>query len=165
MNHCGATIFAYPVKDPERFGIVEIDDQKSILSIEEKPKLPKSNLAVTGLYLYDASAVDVARTLQPSERGELEISDINEWYRREQSLKVEVLGRGFVWMDAGTPNAMLEATHFVQTIQNTQGYFIACLEEIGLLNKWLTPEYILSRRATHLKSTYGKYVLSLVGEK
>ena len=161
-NPNGATVFAYPVKDPTRFGIVEVNDAGRALSFEEKPLVPRSNYAVTGLYVYDQEVSDIAKSIKPSERGELEITDINNVYLDRGELEVNVLGRGFTWMDTGTPQAMLEATLFIQTIQSMQGFYIACLEELGLRAGWLTPGEITKNKQLYSKSEYGKYVLSLI---
>jgi len=133
----GGTIFAYHVPDPERFGVVEISKEKKVLSIEEKPIQPKSNLAVTGLYFYDNKIVEIAKSIKPSERGELEITSVNNRYLEEKKLNVEVLGRGFAWMDTGTHQSMLDASYYVSTVQKRQGLFIACLEEIAINKKWI----------------------------
>lgn len=164
-NPKGATVFAYPVKDPTRFGIVEVNDDGRALSLEEKPLAPRSNFAVTGLYFYDQDVCDIAKEIKPSERGELEITDVNKVYLERGELKVNILGRGFTWMDTGTPQAMLEATHFIQTIQSMQGFYIACLEELGLKAGWLTPSEITKNMQLYTKSDYGKYVLALIKGK
>ncbi|EKI9342235.1 TPA: glucose-1-phosphate thymidylyltransferase RfbA [Escherichia coli] len=161
----GATVFGYQVKDPERFGIVEFDANKKALSIEEKPAKPKSNYAVTGLYFYDNSVVNIAKTIKPSERGELEITSINEVYLRNGKLNVELLGRGFTWLDTGTHQSMLEASHFVETIEQHQGFKIACLEEIALYNGWLTKDEVFKIGNEYKKNGYGQYLLSLVKDK
>jgi len=159
----GATIFAYPVSDPERFGVVEFDARGRALSLEEKPARPKSHFAVPGLYFYDAGVVDVAAGLRPSARGEYEITDVNLDYLRRGALRVELLGRGFAWLDTGTPQSLLQASAFVQTIQERQGLKIACLEEIALSLGYVTAADI-ARRAADMKSDYGVYLRSLAGE-
>ncbi|HHI5966787.1 TPA: glucose-1-phosphate thymidylyltransferase RfbA, partial [Escherichia coli] len=138
----GATVFGYKVRDPERFGVVEFDNDNKAVSIEEKPVKAKSNWAVTGLYFYDNTVVDIAKNVKPSERGELEITSINETYLSQGKLKVEQLGRGFAWLDTGTHDSLLDASHFVETVEKRQGYKIACLEEIAYNNNWLTKEDI-----------------------
>lgn len=159
----GATIFGYKVKDPERFGVVEFDENKRAISIEEKPLKPKSHFAVTGLYFYDNDVIEMAKQVQPSDRGELEITSINQAYLDRGDLNVELLGRGFAWLDTGTHESLLEAAHFVETIEKRQGYKIACLEEIALLNGWLTGDDVLLRIGKPLsKSSYGRYLLSLI---
>lgn len=161
----GATVFGYQVKDPERFGVVEFDSNQKALSIEEKPVKPKSNYAVTGLYFYDNNVVSIAKTIKPSERGELEITSINEVYLRNGKLNVELLGRGFTWLDTGTHQSLLEASHFVETIEQHQGFKIACLEEIALYNGWLTKDDVFKIGNEYLKNGYGQYLLSLVKDK
>lgn len=161
----GATVFGYQVKDPERFGVVEFDSNKKALSIEEKPVKPKSNYAVTGLYFYDNNVVNIAKKIKPSERGELEITSINEVYLRNGKLNVELLGRGFTWLDTGTHQSLLEASHFVETIEQHQGFKIACLEEIALYNGWLTKDDVFKIGNEYLKNGYGQYLLSLVKDK
>jgi glucose-1-phosphate thymidylyltransferase len=158
----GATIFGYQVKDPERFGVVAFDDRQRAVSIEEKPTRPKSNYAVTGLYFYANDVVDVARQVKPSARGELEITSVNQIYLERGDLHVEVLGRGFAWLDTGTYETLLEAAQFVATIERRQGYKIACLEEIGLTNGWISTSQIRASRGELLRSAYGQYLLSLV---
>lgn len=160
----GATVFGYQVKDPERFGVVEFDENFNALSIEEKPQQPKSDWAVTGLYFYDNRAVEFAKQLKPSARGELEISDLNQMYLEDGSLSVQILGRGFAWLDTGTHESLHEAASFVQTVQNIQYLQIACLEEIAWRNGWLTKKGV-ETRAKHLEKTaYGQYLLHLIGK-
>jgi len=154
----GATVFGYQVKDPERFGVVEFDKDKKAISIEEKPKKPKSNFAVTGLYFYDNSVVEMAKNVEPSERGELEITCLNEMYLKKNMLNVERLGRGFAWLDTGTHESLLEAAQFVETIEKRQGYKIACLEEIALNNSWLTKNDLKIRSKLLKKNSYGQYL-------
>ena len=158
----GATIFGYQVKDPERFGVVEFDNNKKVISIEEKPKKPKSTFAVTGLYFYDNQVVELAKQVQPSHRGELEITTLNEMYLKQNELNVEMLGRGFAWLDTGTYESLLEAAQFVETIEKRQGYKVACLEEIAYNNKWLTREDLFIRAELMAKNSYGEYLLSLL---
>lgn len=160
----GATVFGYQVKDPERFGVVEFNDEKRAISIEEKPKQPKSNFAVTGLYFYDNDVINIAKQVQPSERGELEITTVNQIYMERGDLSVELLGRGFAWLDTGTHESLLEAAQFVETIEKRQGYKVACLEEIALNNGWLNKEQVLNAGQTMSKNAYGQYLISLVEE-
>ena len=157
----GATVFGYPVRDPERFGVVEFDDNGRALSLEEKPEKAKSNYAVTGLYFYDNDVVDIAKLIKPSKRGELEITDINIAYMERGDLKVEVLGRGFAWLDTGTHDSLLEAGQFVQTIEHRQGLKVACLEEIAFHQNWLTKEKLLEQADKLSKTGYGQYLKSL----
>ena len=160
----GATVFGYQVKDPERFGVVEFDENFNAVSIEEKPQQPKSNWAVTGLYFYDQRVVEFAKQIKPSARGELEISDLNQMYLEDGSLSVQILGRGFAWLDTGTHESLHEAASFVQTVQNIQDLQIACLEEIAWRNGWLTKKDV-ETRAKHLEKTaYGQYLLHLIGK-
>lgn len=157
----GATVFGYHVSDPERFGVVEFDKQGRAISIEEKPTKPKSHYAVTGLYFYDNRVVDIAKSIKPSGRGELEITDINSFYLEDKSLSVEMLGRGFAWLDTGTHESLLEAGHFVHTIEQRQGLKVACLEEIAFHNGWLSAEQ-LNAQGEYLKKTgYGQYLMRL----
>lgn len=158
----GATIFGYKVNDPERFGVVELGPEGKALSIEEKPTKPKSPFAVTGLYFYDNSVVEKAANLEPSERGELEITDINRLYMDENKLNVSLLGRGFAWLDTGTHESLLEASHFVQTVERRQGIKIACLEEIAFYNSWIGEQDVRAVARTLKNSAYGDYLLSIV---
>ena len=160
----GATIFGYNVKDPKRFGVVEFDDEKNVLSLEEKPENPKSNYAVTGLYFYDNEVVDIASTIKPSSRGELEITSINEIYFKSGNLSVEVLGRGFAWLDAGTHDSLMEAGYFVQSLENRQGLKIACLEEIGFTNGWIELTDIQKNIGQIGKSIYQDYLHTIINK-
>ncbi|HIF9343131.1 TPA: glucose-1-phosphate thymidylyltransferase RfbA [Photobacterium damselae] len=158
----GATVFGYQVKDPERFGVVEFDKNQKAISIEEKPQQPKSNYAVTGLYFYDNQVVKLAKEVKPSHRGELEITTLNEMYLERGLLNVEMLGRGFAWLDTGTHESLLEAAQFVETIEKRQGFKVACLEEIAFNNGWLTKEQIIARAKLMAKNCYGQYLATLI---
>ncbi|CAK9884433.1 MAG: Glucose-1-phosphate thymidylyltransferase 2 [Candidatus Erwinia impunctatus] len=160
----GATVFGYQVKNPERFGVVEFDSQMRAVSIEEKPIKPKSNYAVTGLYFYDNRVIDFAKKVEPSARGELEITSINEMYLHDGSLNVEILGRGFAWLDTGTHESLYEASSFVKAIENVQGLKIACLEEIAWRNGWLSAERVKEYGMAMRKNDYGQYLLHLIAE-
>lgn len=157
----GANIFGYHVNDPERFGVVEFDSEGTVVSIEEKPKTPKSNYAVTGLYFYDNSVIQKAKSVKPSARGELEITDINEMYWKEKTLRVCKLGRGFTWLDTGTHESLMEASQFVHAIEKQQGMKVACLEEIAFKNEWITLDSVKSSGEVLSKTDYGKYLLKL----
>ncbi|WP_411687810.1 glucose-1-phosphate thymidylyltransferase RfbA [Acinetobacter indicus] len=158
----GATVFGYQVKDPERFGVVEFDQNRKAVSIEEKPLQPKSNYAVTGLYFYDNDVIQIAKNVKPSDRGELEITTVNQMYLERGDLNVELLGRGFAWLDTGTHESLLEAGQFVETIEKRQGFKIACLEEIAYNNGWLSKEQLRLQGEALSKNGYGQYLLGLV---
>lgn len=158
----GATIFAYQVMDPERFGVVEFDEKFKVLSIEEKPQQPKSNWAVTGLYFYDNQVIDFAKKIKPSLRGELEITCLNQMYLERGELNVELLGRVFAWLDTGTHDSLIEASMFVQTVEKRQGFKIACLEEIAWRNGWLTDEQVRKSAEKLAKTGYGQYLQDLL---
>lgn len=158
----GATVFGYQVKDPERFGVVEFDKNKKAISIEEKPSKPKSNYAVTGLYFYDNDVIEIAKQVKPSDRGELEITTVNQMYMERGDLNVELLGRGFAWLDTGTHESLIEAGLFVETVEKRQGFKIACLEEIAYNNGWLSAEQVQKTGSELSKNSYGQYLLDLI---
>ncbi|KAA0924183.1 glucose-1-phosphate thymidylyltransferase RfbA [Psychrobacter sp. ANT_H56B] len=160
----GATVFGYQVKDPERFGVVAFDEDKRAISIEEKPVKPKSNYAVTGLYFYDNDVIEIAKQVKPSDRGEVEITTVNQMYMQRGDLNVELLGRGFAWLDTGTHESLLEAAQFVETIEKRQGYKVACLEEIALNNGWLTKQQVAEIGQSMSKNAYGQYLVDLTKE-
>ncbi len=161
----GATVFGYQVMDPERFGVVEFDEKNKVISIEEKPIHPKSNWAVTGLYFYDNSVIEIAKGIKPSSRGELEITSINNEYLKRDLLNVELLGRGFAWLDTGTHDSLIEAGSFVETVQKRQGLMVACPEEIAWRNKWLSDDDLYQRGMMLKKNHYGQYLIKLVSNK
>lgn len=160
-----ATIFGYYVKDPERFGIVEFDTAKNVISVEEKPQNPKSNYAITGLYFYDNRVVEMAKQVKPSARGELEITDLNRLYLEQDDLKVQILGRGFAWLDTGTMESLMEAATFVQTVQNRQGVVISAPEEIAYHAKWITKEQLIKTAELYGKSPYGEHLMRVAEDK
>jgi glucose-1-phosphate thymidylyltransferase len=161
----GATIFAYHVNDPKQFGVVEFDTNKQVISIEEKPKNPKSNYAITGLYFYDNRVIKAAKSIKPSQRRELEITDLNNIYLQWDDLNVEILGRGFSWLDTGTHESLISASHFVQTIEKSQGLKIGCPEEVAFYNGWLNSETIKEKVKLLSKSTYGQYLLGIIDQE
>ncbi len=158
----GASVFAYHVHDPERYGVVDFDDQQRVVSIEEKPARPKSNYAVTGLYFYDQQVCDIAADIRPSARGELEITDVNRCYLERGELNVEIMGRGYAWLDTGTHDSLLEAASFISTLQKRQGLMVACPEEIAYAQKWIDAEQVRSLASPLVKNGYGRYLLSLL---
>ena len=162
VSNLGATVFGYQVRDPERFGVLEFDKGGSVLSIQEKPKSPRSNFAVTGLYFYDNDVIEIAKTITPSSRGELEITDINNAYLARGDLKVEILGRGFAWLDTGTHDSLIEAGQFVKTIEHHQGFKVACLEEIAFHKGWISTTDLLAEAEKLKKTAYGQYLYKIV---
>jgi len=161
----GATVFAYHVQDPERYGVVAFDEQQRAISLEEKPALPKSNYAVTGLYFYDETVCDIAKHIQPSARGELEITDVNLEYLKREQLTVEIMGRGYAWLDTGTQDSLIEASSYIATIQKRQGLMVACPEEIALHHGWIQEEQVETLAAPLQKNSYGQYLLRLVSQR
>jgi glucose-1-phosphate thymidylyltransferase len=161
----GASVFAYHVNDPERYGVVDFDAQNRAVSIEEKPKAPKSNYAVTGLYFYDARVCDIAAAIRPSARGELEITDVNACYLAEGQLSVEIMGRGYAWLDTGTHDSLLEASQFIATLEKRQGLKVACPEEIAYRSGWITAEQLQAQAQPMLKNGYGQYLMQVLREK
>ena len=157
----GATIFGYQVKDPERFGVVEFDENREVISLEEKPKKPKSKFAVTGIYFYDNDVVKIAKTIKPSERGELEITSINQVYLERGDLRVELLGRGFAWLDTGTHESLADAGQYIKTIEERQGYKVACIEEVAHYKGWITSEQLKELAQPLKKTEYGHYMLEM----
>ena len=160
----GAEIFGYLVQDPRAYGVVEFDENNNVLSLEEKPEIPKSKFAVPGLYFYDNSVVEKAKNLKPSKRGELEITDLNRIYMEEKNLKVNLLGRGFAWLDTGTHASLLEASNFIATIQNRQGHYVACIEEIAYRNRWIDKNQLLELAKPLMKTEYGQYLVDISEE-
>ncbi|WP_418626741.1 glucose-1-phosphate thymidylyltransferase RfbA [Anaerosinus sp.] len=164
QRESGATVFAYWVKDPQRYGVVEFDNEEQAISIEEKPQMPKSNYAVTGLYFYDKNVVKLAKQIRPSARGELEITDLNRLYLEQKNLDVETLGRGYAWLDTGTYDSLLQASNYIATLQERQGLMVSCPEEIAYHNGYITKEELITLANTMKKNAYGKYLMSLVKE-
>jgi len=164
-NKKGATIFGYPVKNPEQFGVIDFDENRKVISIEEKPKTPKSNYAVPGLYFYDNRVVEIAKKVKPSARGEIEITSVNNEYLELGELNVELLGRGMAWLDTGSPRGLLSAAEFVESVQNRQGFYVSCIEEIAWRKGFISREQLL-KLGNEMKSTeYGQYIISLASEK
>ena len=164
-NSGGAYVFGYYVKDPQRFGVVEFDENGNVLSLEEKPKNPKSNYAVVGMYFYDNRAIDIAKNIKPSNRGELEITSVNEEYLKQNNLKVKLLGRGLAWFDAGTHESFLEAGEFIETIENKTGLMVGCIEEIAYRNGWISKEKLLEFSKRYSKNSYGNYLKMIAEEE
>ena len=164
QRESGATVFAYWVKDPQRYGVVEFDNEEQAISIEEKPQMPKSNYAVTGLYFYDKNVVKLAKQIRPSARGELEITDLNRLYLEQKNLYVETLGRGYAWLDTGTYDSLLQASNYISTLQERQGLMVSCPEEIAYHNGYITKEELITLANTMKKNAYGEYLMSLVIE-
>lgn len=164
QRESGATVFTYWVKDPQRYGVVEFDNEEQAISIEEKPQMPKSNYAVTGLYFYDKNVVKLAKQIRPSARGELEITDLNRLYLEQKNLYVETLGRGYAWLDTGTYDSLLQASNYIATLQERQGLMVACPEEIAYHNGYITKEELITLANTMKKNAYGEYLMSLVKE-
>jgi glucose-1-phosphate thymidylyltransferase len=161
----GATVFGYYVKDPERFGVVEFDKNKNAVSIEEKPEHPKSHYAVTGLYFYDNDVIDIAKNVEPSERGEIEITSINQEYLKRKKLRVELMGRGYAWLDTGTHESLAQASMFIQNIEQRQGYKVACIEEVAHYKGWISSEELVKLAEPLKKTEYGQYMLEMAGER
>jgi glucose-1-phosphate thymidylyltransferase len=164
-QHSGASVFAYHVKDPERYGVVSFDTHGKAISLEEKPEHPKSHYAVTGLYFYDNQVIDIAANLKPSPRGELEITDVNKAYLAQQQLNVEIMGRGYAWLDTGTHQSLIEASNFIETIESRQGLKVACPEEIAWRNRWISDEDVANLAKPLAKSGYGEYLLQLLNKQ
>jgi len=164
-NNKGAVVFGYWVNDPDRYGVVEFDSQRRAISIEEKPKEPKSNYAVTGLYFYDNEVIEIAKSIKPSPRGELEITDVNKAYLEQNKLKVSMLGRGYAWLDTGTHESLIDAGSFVKTIEDRQGLKMACIEEIAYENGWITQSQLELLAQDLIKNQYGQYLMSIVSRK
>jgi glucose-1-phosphate thymidylyltransferase len=161
----GAIVFGYQVGDPERYGVIEFNESKKVISVQEKPKKPKSNFAITGLYFYDNEVVNIAKSVKPSSRGELEITSINEAYLQRGKLKVELLGRGYAWLDTGTHDSLLEASRFVETLQKRQGYMVACLEEISWRKGWLSSSQLKEAANLYKNTSYGEYIKRLANNE